>query len=130
MTESTSTAEDAARIDPGKVVYDHEGNELGVVADMTSQGFEVSIIDDIESVDEDGYAENIDHPDVEGEQSAKTNEADIHGSEQEENPGQDFGEGYIMWRCDDCGEMGELEDGLPSECPDCGSEEVYKWRED
>ncbi|WP_083862078.1 DUF7130 family rubredoxin-like protein [Halogeometricum pallidum] len=129
MTESTSASENAAGINPGKVVYDHEGNELGVVSDMTSEGFEVSIIDDIESVDEDGYAD-IDHPAVEGEQSAKTNEADIHGSEQEENPGQEFGEGYIMWRCNDCGEMGQLEDGLPTECPDCGSEEVYKWRED
>jgi ABC-type ATPase with predicted acetyltransferase domain len=35
-----------------------------------------------------------------------------------------------MWRCENCGEVGELEDGLPSECPDCGSEEVHKQRED
>ncbi|WP_438267437.1 hypothetical protein [Haladaptatus halobius] len=26
--------------------------------------------------------------------------------------------------------MGTLEDCLPSECPDCGSANVYKWRED
>jgi len=37
-------------------------------------------------------------------------------------PGKEFGEGYIMWRCTECGEMGELDDGLPSACPSCGTE--------
>lgn len=129
MAENSTTSEDAAEIDPGMVVYDHEGNELGVIAEMSSEGFEVSIIDNIESVDEDGYAD-IDHPDVEGEQSAETNEGDLHSGNREETPGQEFGEGYIMWRCNNCGEMGELEDGLPNECPDCGDENVTKWRED
>jgi len=50
----------------------------------------------------------------------------------EETPGQEFGEGYIMWRCTDCGEMGELDDGLPAECPNCGApkEALAKQRED
>jgi hypothetical protein len=88
-------------IEPGVAVYDDEGDELGVVTGMTDEGFEVSI---------------------DGEPPAQ--------SEQEHEPGQTFGEGYLMWRCDDCGEMGDLDDGLPTTCPDCGSEAVYKWRED
>ncbi|GAB7011679.1 DUF7130 family rubredoxin-like protein [Halorubrum trueperi] len=40
-------------------------------------------------------------------------------SEVEEVPGQEFGEGYLMWRCAECGEMGELEEGLPESCPNC-----------
>lgn len=40
----------------------------------------------------------------------------------EEIPGQEFGEGFLMWRCTECGEMGELNDGMPSTCPECGAE--------
>jgi rubrerythrin len=43
------------------------------------------------------------------------------GSHEEEIPGQEFGEGYLMWRCTECGEMGELDNGLPESCPDCGA---------
>lgn len=42
------------------------------------------------------------------------------GDDVEEVPGQEFGEGYLMWRCGECGEMAELEDGLPETCPACG----------
>jgi len=42
-------------------------------------------------------------------------------SEVEEVPGQEFGEGYLMWRCGECGEMDELEDGLPTSCPNCNA---------
>lgn len=50
----------------------------------------------------------------------------------EEIPGQEFGEGYLMWRCEECGEMGELEDGMPAPCPNCGSPEeaITAMRED
>lgn len=44
---------------------------------------------------------------------------DDHG---EELPGQEFGEGHLMWRCTECGEMGQIEDGLPESCPNCGAE--------
>ncbi len=36
-------------------------------------------------------------------------------------PGQEFGEGFLMWRCGECGAMDELEDGLPQSCPECGA---------
>ncbi|WP_350355464.1 DUF7130 family rubredoxin-like protein [Halorarius litoreus] len=46
---------------------------------------------------------------------------DPHESEVEELPGQEFGEGYLMWRCAECGEMGELERELPEACPNCSA---------
>ncbi|MFD1600821.1 DUF7130 family rubredoxin-like protein [Halobellus rarus] len=46
---------------------------------------------------------------------------DPDGSEVEELPGQEFGEGYLMWRCSECGEMDELDEGLPESCPSCGA---------
>ena len=50
----------------------------------------------------------------------------------EHDPGQGFGEGYIMWRCSECGEMGELDEGIPETCPNCGApeEDIYAWLED
>lgn len=36
-------------------------------------------------------------------------------------PGQEFGEGFLVWRCGECGAMDELEDGLPQSCPECGA---------
>lgn len=39
---------------------------------------------------------------------------------------------HAMWRCDSCGEMGELGDALPDGCPECGAprEELFYWEED
>jgi len=53
-------------------------------------------------------------------------------SEVEEMPGKEFGEGYLMWRCGECGEMDQLEDGLPESCPNCGApkEEISAVEED
>lgn len=37
----------------------------------------------------------------------------------------------LMWRCWECGEMGQLA-GIPEECPNCGAprEDIYYWQED
>lgn len=53
-------------------------------------------------------------------------------NDQEEIPGKKFGEGYLMWRCGECGEMGELDDGMPSRCPNCDApkEELSEVLED
>jgi rubrerythrin len=126
MSDSASSG--TTGIEKGTVVYDHEGSEMGVITEMTSQGFEVAINVEIEDVDEDG---RVDVDDLTTEpQSADESDADLQASEQKHDPGHEFGEGYLMWRCDDCGEMGELDAGLPETCPACGSDEVYKWRED
>ena len=43
----------------------------------------------------------------------------------------EFGEAYLMWRCMECGEMGEIE-SLPEQCPNCTAsrESLYYWTED
>ena len=43
-----------------------------------------------------------------------------------------LGRAYVTWRCRACGEIGELEGGLPETCPDCGAarEELYYRTED
>ena len=42
------------------------------------------------------------------------------------------GTAYLMWRCWNCGEMGEIEDNLPNRCPNCNApkEDLYYWAED
>jgi len=106
---------DQETIESGEPIYDEEGTELGVVTGSTADGLTVSVNEEVEYVsnDESGTgetSENIDPSD--------------------HDPGPEFGEGYLMWRCEECGEMGELDDGFPDECPNCGSEEVIKWKED
>ncbi|WP_254546580.1 DUF7130 family rubredoxin-like protein [Halomarina pelagica] len=46
--------------------------------------------------------------------------------------GHEFGEAELVWRCTECGEMGEIDDGLPEECPNCGApkEDLMYWTED
>ncbi|WP_277554466.1 DUF7130 family rubredoxin-like protein [Halobaculum limi] len=43
-----------------------------------------------------------------------------------------FGKAYVMWRCWECGAMGQIEGDLPANCPDCDAprEELYYWAED
>ena len=89
-------------VKPGQRVYDDEGTELGLIRGLTEEGFQVRIGDSVEHLD------------------------------LETDPGHEFGEGYLMWRCDECGEMGDLEGGYPEECPNCGTPKrnIYAWVED
>ncbi len=48
-------------------------------------------------------------------------EVDHDESEIKEVPGQEFGEGFLMWRCIECGEMDELDESLPEACPSCSA---------
>ena len=58
--------------------------------------------------------------------------AEVTDLERHHRSGQGFGEAELMWRCMNCGEMGEIEDGLPSRCTNCGveKEELMYWTED
>ncbi len=89
-------------VKPGQTVYDENGAELGVIRGFSEEGFQVRT------------DESVDHIDF------------------EVDPGQEFGEGYLMWRCAECGEMGDLESGYPESCPNCDApkEELYAWLED
>nr|WP_245699018.1 hypothetical protein [Halopelagius longus] len=46
--------------------------------------------------------------------------------------GHNFGMAELMWRCTDCGEMGQIDEGLPGTCPNCGTEKenLMYWTED
>lgn len=114
---------DETAIENGEAVYGEDGEELGVVTGATTDGFTVSVNENVE------YRS----AEVESTTGAGGATAGAEGGEieaEEHDPGQEFGEGYIMWRCEECGEMGEIDDGLPEECPNCGSDEVIKWKED
>jgi rubrerythrin len=82
-------------VDVGDRVFDSEGAELGTVRGITEHGFTVSTAEGIESL-------SIAH----------------------ERSAPETGEAELMWRCDDCGEMGDIAD-LPGSCPNCGA--VREW---
>jgi rubrerythrin len=128
MSNSDADA-DSATVETGMVVYDEDGTELGVVAESRTDEFTVSIGENVEDLRQDIHSAD---EDLEGGQDVEELEPSGAGdpSQEEHAPGQEFGEGYIMWRCENCGEMGKLDEGLPTECPNCGSESVIKWRED
>ncbi|MFC7047178.1 hypothetical protein ACFQH6_18830 [Halobacteriaceae archaeon GCM10025711] len=113
MTDTSNTAERALSIEPGDVVYTEDGDALGVVSGFTDDGVEVDIPEDDEPVGSDV-------------------EPGPGTADRETKPGQEFGEGYLMWRCDECGEMGDLEAGLPEACPNCGAPKnaLYRTQED
>lgn len=108
MDDAQPTVSDDVSVQRNEEIYNDDGALVGVVGDATEEGFTVETV----------AGATVEHGD-----SAVSNE---------ETPGQEFGEGYIMWRCTDCGEMGELDDGLPAECPNCGApkEALAKQRED
>jgi rubrerythrin len=87
----------------GETVYNEDGAELGQVRGIEEGGFFVS------------SREGIEHLSIEHARS-----------------GHEFGEAELMWRCTVCGEMGEIDDGLPDECPNCGTEKenLMYWTED
>ncbi|GAB3680743.1 hypothetical protein GCM10028857_03860 [Salinarchaeum chitinilyticum] len=107
MEQPDSAADES--IEPGEPVFDDRGEILGYVSGYTDAGFEV------EPVSDEG-----------------PNDGSSTGDGSEELPGQTFGEGYLMWECSECGEMGELDDGMPEVCPNCGAprEAIAEARED
>lgn len=85
----------------GERVYDADGNELGRVRGGDRNGFYVATVDGVVSL-------SVEH------------EADSMAGEKE-----------LLWRCWQCGALGELS-RIPERCPDCGAakEELYYWIED
>jgi rubrerythrin len=56
---------------------------------------------------------------------------DLGAGEHQRSTSGEFGEAYLMWRCMECGEMGDI-DELPDQCPNCEAEResLYYWTED
>jgi hypothetical protein len=102
MDNELSTGDEP--LEPGEYVYTKAGQLAGRVSGVTADGFEIETIE--------------------------TDARD--GVDQEEIPGKEFGEGYLMWQCEECGEMGELDDGIPAACPSCDAprEALSEVRED
>ncbi|WP_267641135.1 DUF7130 family rubredoxin-like protein [Haloarchaeobius amylolyticus] len=97
-----TTTDEAVSIDVGQTVCTPSGDEIGEIRGFTSEGVEVALHDEVAT------------------------------TSPESEPGQTFGEGYLMWECEACGEMGDLEDGMPDACPSCGAskEHLFRARED
>ncbi|QLG49705.1 DUF7130 family rubredoxin-like protein [Natrinema halophilum] len=95
--------EEALDVESGQVVYDDDGNELGQVRGFDRAGFFVTTRDGVEGM-------SVEHA----------------------RSGHEFGEAELMWRCMECGEMGEIDGGLPDDCPNCGrsKENLMYWTED
>ncbi|MDS0259860.1 hypothetical protein NDI56_10695 [Haloarcula sp. S1CR25-12] len=108
MEDTNSTSSEDVSVQRNEEIYNDDGVLVGIVGDATEEGFRVETVADA----------TVEHGDA--------------ATTDEETPGQEFGEGYIMWRCTECGEMGELDDGLPAECPNCGApkEALATQRED
>lgn len=95
-------SDDPPRVSMGEPVFDADGNELGTVRGFDSNGFFVTTRDGIEAM-------SIEH----------------------ERAGHEFGQAELLWRCSECGELGEIET-LPDQCPNCDApkEAIYYWIED
>jgi len=86
----------------GADVYNDEKEKLGTIRGLTNDGFVVTTEEGVEAL-------SVEHERSSGE----------------------FGEAELMWRCSDCGEMGQIED-IPDQCPNCGADKtaLYYWTED
>jgi len=94
---------DPVDVTPGQTLYTNEGMAVGQVRGMEEGGLFVSLREGVEGL-------SIEHA----------------------RSGQSFGEAELMWRCMNCGEMGDIDGGLPDGCPNCGGarEQLMYWTED
>lgn len=102
--ESDSNAAAAAEsLAFGQTLYDEDGEPVGTIRGMEESGVFVTTREGLESL-------SIEHA----------------------RSGHNFGEAELMWRCIECGEMGQIEDDLPETCPSCGTEkeDLMYWTED
>lgn len=102
-TGSDESVDAVSELRFGQPVYDDDGIKIGTIGGFEYGGFFVTTPAGTESI----TAEHA-------------------------RAGHEFGEANLMWRCLECGEMGELEGGLPETCPDCGTrkENLMYWTED
>ncbi|MCU4743134.1 hypothetical protein OB955_05915 [Halobacteria archaeon AArc-m2/3/4] len=98
-----SDSTNTTRLGFGTAVYVEDGTKIGTVRGIDEDGVHVTFRQGLEEL-------SVEH---------------IRST-------PDFGEAELMWKCLECGRMGELDRDLPSECPDCGvsKEQLYYWTED
>jgi hypothetical protein len=90
-------------VTPGQTLYTGDGTAVGTVRGIEQGGLFVTVREGVENL-------SIGHA----------------------RSGHSFGEAELMWRCRTCGEMGQIDSGIPEACPDCGAEreELMYWTED
>ncbi len=95
-------ADDSPTVTIGTTVYTEDGEEIGTVRGFDPDGFFVTTREGVEAL-------SVEH----------------------ERSGGAFGEAELLWRCGQCGAVGNI-DEIPETCPDCGAarEEIYYWTED
>lgn len=95
-------ADDRSRVSPGETVFDEDGTSLGTVRGFDEDGFYVTL------------REGMDALSVAHEHTVAA-----------------YGEAELLWRCSNCGEVGDVHD-VPEACPSCGAERerIYYWTED
>lgn len=103
QSPSAEKTPDELDIGLGNAVFDDDGRKLGTIRGLEEDGFFVT------------FSEGM---------------AELAGEHEKSFSG--FGEAELMWRCTVCGEMGDIEAGLPDECPNCGSPktDMEYWKED
>ncbi|WP_254280455.1 DUF7130 family rubredoxin-like protein [Haloarcula marina] len=102
--ESDAGATDAATsLSFGQILYDEACEPVGTVRGMEAGGVFLTTREGVEAL-----------------------------SVQHARSGHTFGEAELMWRCTNCGEMGELDGGVPDTCPNCDAERerLMYWTED
>lgn len=102
----TPDNEDQAEVNElsfGTALYTEDGTKVGTIRGMTDAGVFVTVREGAEGL-------SVEHA----------------------RSGHNFGMAELMWRCMECGEMGEIDDGLPDTCPNCDAqkEELMYWTED
>lgn len=87
----------------GQTLYDEGGNPVGTVRGLEESGVYLTTREGVEGL-------SVEHA----------------------RSGHSFGEAELMWRCTECGEMGDIADDIPDECPNCGTpkENIMYWTED
>jgi len=98
-----TATEEATALAFGQVLYDDAGRPVGSVRGMEAGGVFLTTRDGVEAF-------SVEHA----------------------RSGHAFGEAELMWRCLNCGEMGDLGEDIPAACPNCGAarEELMYWTED
>jgi hypothetical protein len=102
MSETnTDPATEPPDLAAGETVYDADGNKLGEIRGFDEHGFYVTMREGIDALSSEHVRAGM------------------------------AGEAELMWRCWECGAVGQIEE-IPDECPDCGApkEDIYYWIED
>lgn len=94
---------DALALSFGQTLYDEEGRDVGTIRGLEEGGAYLTTREGAEAF-------SIEHA----------------------RSGHSFGEAELVWRCLLCGEIGDIGDGFPEECPQCGAqkEDLMYWTED